>query len=436
MQKTTKMLIDRKRDLDHLDVPDELEMRLQAALVNKTRSEKPKINLIIKAAAVLLVILLAGYQSDSLAFYGRKLIGYDNVMNGTLKQLNEIGKGQGISKSYTFKDGVTVTLDGIMLDDNQLLAFYSTDNPTGQLQEDDSFHLLGMSLEGKDSYYMQSAAGEFDEEKGQMRYIASFESPHIFEKDLSLSFWYQESDIVHETGRIDFTLDRKKAMGHSLKRKLHESFNVAEGKIRLESITASPTSTVVKGSIQKIWELGWDQITGERIRPNEIILNLIANGKEVPWQGRGLSTDMKGINFQQEFDALPADLEKLQIQLFSFEADHDVNQEIELKRKSSQSTKILGQELQIDEVYESQGDTYITITTEETVLFTKVHLLIDGEKVSLEETIYDLYDKKNDGTAIHTRTLHFMGTGVQLELDIERMTYAKNYNETIDIALD
>lgn len=43
---------------------------------------------------------------DTLAFYGKKLIGYESVMNGTLKELNQLGKGQIIGKSHTFSRGI------------------------------------------------------------------------------------------------------------------------------------------------------------------------------------------------------------------------------------------------------------------------------------------------------------------------------------------
>lgn len=46
---------------------------------------------------------------DTLAFYGKKLIGYESVMNGTLKELNQLGKGQIIGKSHTFSRGIWST---------------------------------------------------------------------------------------------------------------------------------------------------------------------------------------------------------------------------------------------------------------------------------------------------------------------------------------
>ncbi len=74
---------------------------------------------------------------DTLAYYGKKLIGYDMVMNGTLQELNQLGKGQEIGEAYTFQNGVTLSLDGIMLDGNQLLAFYTLYDPRGTIGEID-----------------------------------------------------------------------------------------------------------------------------------------------------------------------------------------------------------------------------------------------------------------------------------------------------------
>ncbi|NMA13724.1 MAG: DUF4179 domain-containing protein, partial [Clostridia bacterium] len=164
---------------------------------------------------------------------------------------------------------------------------------------------------------------------------------------------------------------------------------------------------------------------------------LIANGKEVPQQSSGMSTDMKGIIFHQEFDALPKDLKELQLQLASFAADHDVYEEVELNiNDEEKSLEILGQKIVINEVFHKNEDTFIKITTEESVVLTQVDLIIDNEKADLIETTSDQYEKKPDGTILHTRILHFPGSGSMLKLNIQRITYEKNYHKTIDIPLD
>ena len=70
-------------------------------------------------AAVLIVI----YSFDSIAYYGKKFIGYDNMLYGNLKELFDEGRGQEINKSCTFSDGLEFTLDAIMFDGNELMAF-------------------------------------------------------------------------------------------------------------------------------------------------------------------------------------------------------------------------------------------------------------------------------------------------------------------------
>jgi len=203
---------------------------------------------------------------------------------------------------------------------------------------------------------------------------------------------------------------------------------------------------VITGQIQSIWELARDEMTGERMRPNHMDLKLLANGKEVSQQSGSMSTDMKGITFHQEFDALPKDLQELKLELVSFAADHDVRKQVELsineREKNPEfpgilkSLDILGQKIIINEVFQKSGDTFIKITTEENVVLTRVDLIIDNKKVDLKETISNEYEKRPDGTILHTRILHFPGSGSKLMLDIQRMTYKKNYHQTIDIPLN
>lgn len=435
MKDIEKILIEKKKEVDKIRVPDELEMRLSTALEKVQKQKRRKINWKVKAAAACIAILILGYNFDTLAFYGKKLIGYDDIMNGSLRQLNELGKGQIIDKSYTFKNGITVTLDGIMLDENQLLAFYVVKDPEKNIDKVDMYSNL--SIEGLfKSYTMNSAVGKINKEKTEMSYIARFPSPLFFEKKLSLNFALMENKELEE-GEIDFKLDRNKAMGHTLKKSLNKIITVDETNIRFESILASPTVTIIKGKIQNIIELAKDEIKGERFRPDSFNIEILANGKKISEQSSGLSTDLGGITFEFGFDALPYDLKDLQIKLVSFGADHDVKERIKLDNDYEKLvSNILGQNIKINEVYESKGDTYITITTEKSVILTRVYLIMDGERVELKETLKGNYDKLKDGTVLHTRTLHFPGTGKELELDIQRMTYEKIYNKIINVSVD
>lgn len=434
MKEIEKILSEKKTDIDKIEVPEELESRLYKALGNSHRIRPKKNKWKTTVAVACIMFLLIGYNFNALAYYGKKLLGYDNVMSGTLRQLNELGKGQPIGKSHTFTNGVTVTLDGIMVDENQLLAFYTVKDPSGAVNEKDHFI---MTIKGFiREYNPESGQGEMNDEKTEIKWVHSFEKPSAFEKTLKLELILLDKNSS-EKGEISFRIDPSKAMGHTLKQTINKTIKEGDTKIHLESIVASPTKTVLHGSVQNIVELAKDQILGERLRPNNIDIRLMANGQEIDHQGGGMRTDMKGIRFHSEYDALPDDLEFIELNIVSFSVDRDVNKKVDINKDSkNKDIEALGQNIQINEMYESKGNTYITITTRDDVTLTKVGLIVDGERISLKETINSDIQKLEDGTILHTRTLHFPKTGTKYELSIEKMTYTQAYNKIIDIPLD
>jgi hypothetical protein len=160
---------------------------------------------------------------------------------------------------------------------------------------------------------------------------------------------------------------------------------------------------VINGSLQNIAELGMDQILGERMRPRDLDIQLIANGMKMTAMSGGMSTDMHGIRFRSEFDALPSKLEKLQIRIVRFGADHDVKQRVKLEKdKKDVPVRILNQDITINRIFESHGDLYITVTSEESVILTRIYAIMNNRKVILLETVDEKLDKKQDGTIYRT----------------------------------
>lgn len=427
----------KKLQTSQMEVPEELEGRLRKALNKKKQFRFGNRFRVYAAAVAMVFILLLSFNYEVVAFYSKQLLGYDQVMNASLKQLSELGKGQPVGKSFIFDDGVSLTVDYVMLDENQLLLFYTIKDPSGHVDKNDISAFMSLKAFWGE-YNHQNSQGIVNEENTEIKYLASFEPPMPFEKNLTLKFSriLQGGSIPAE---ISFTLNRNTAMGHTLKRTLNERIEVNKAQINIASILASPTKTVIEGSIQNIFELARGQLSGERLRPKDLTLKLIANGKEVPMQGSGMSTNLKGITFHSDFDPLPFDLEQLQLELVSFGADHDVNQQFKLNRTNNegkQELNILGQMVEINKIETSQGETRITISSEEGLILSRVYLMIDGQKVSLEQTIMDDYDKLQDGTVIHTRTLRFLGTGDELELDVQRMAYTKSYEKMLEIPLN
>ena len=432
MHDLERMLSQRKRELDNLEAPGEMADRLSHALKERKPVKRSGSSWTIKVAAICLAILLVGYNFETLAFYGKKLVGYDQVMTGTLRQLNELGKGQLIGKSHSFPNGVSVTLDGIMLDDSQLLAFYTIQDPAGEV---DAFHLHPLRIKGFfGSYNMSGGQGELSDDNKTIKWVTSFEPPFFLERTLHLNMAYTDHNTLQE-GEISFKLDRAKAMGSTLRKDINQTIELEYTKVKVESILASPTRTVISGSIQHFHELAMGQIKGERLRPNYLSLRLIANdGEVIAQQGGGMSTDMRGIRFEQSFDALPADLQSLHLKLDSISVNRDVSAEVELQKGlPNRGVEILGQQVVLNDVYTANDNTYVTITTDESTVLTRVHLMIDGKKIELQSTVTDSLEKLTDGRILHTRTLNFPGTGENLTLLVERITFTEYYDVTLGI---
>ncbi|WP_026478503.1 DUF4179 domain-containing protein [Alkaliphilus transvaalensis] len=436
MKKVEELLLDRKKQIEAMEVPLELEDRLTTVLKNKGRKNKKILNRKwLQVAAILLIVFMVSYNFNTLAYYSKKLLGYDNVMNGTLKELNELGRGQVIGESYTFENGITITLDGVMMDEGQLLAFFTVKEPSGALEASEypsQMHLKGLTR----NYRMLYGQGEIIEGENEIKWLMAFEAPRFYEKSLQFKTSLKLEDHWEEAS-INFTIDRSKAMKPSLKKNINKTFQVEYTTIKVESIVASPTQTIINGRLQSIFQLAKDQMLGERMRPNQVNIKLLANGKEVHNFGAGLTTDLNGMTFENRFDALPTDLHTLEIHLESFSVDRDVEGEVELnKNQDNSNIEVLGKEIKIDGVLEENGNTYVTITTAEDIVLTKVYLIIDGSRVNLKETVAVGYDKLQDGSIVHTRTLNFPSTGEKLQLNIERMSFTEDYNQIIKIPVE
>ena len=428
-----------RAEIERLSVPDELEARLRSALANRRVPRRRLQQWKLRIAVALIAFSLVAYNYDALAYYGKQFLGYDQIMNGTLKQLNELGKGQLIGKSYSFKNGFVLTMDGVMLDSNQLLLFSTLKDPAGKIDQGDM--MPRMIIKGLTGEYMENnSTGEISADKTEIKSVTSFAPPKFFEKNLTLTVSIMDKGTM-DTGNISFTLNRNTAMGYTLKKNINQIFKVDGTKLHIDSILASPTKTVINGSVMNILELAEAKLSGEErlvhISPDSFDLRLYANDKELAKQGGGMGTNLQGITFNEDYDALPPNLQKLEIKLVSLRAEHQVNQSFTLKPGlNNPSLSILGQTIEIKKVYPSDGETCITLSSEDGVVLTKVYLLIDGTRVSLNNTQEDHYDKIAEGKSgkiIHTRTLHFPGTGQNLMLDIQRMTYVKTYNETVNI---
>ena len=427
MRDIEELLRQRQKDLENLEAPPILEERLRGALsTKKPKNRRPLV------AVLLICLLLVSYNLDTLAFYGKKILGFEDLMWGTLQDLNELGEGQSVNESYTFGNGVTITMEGIMVDDNQLLAFYTVKDPTGKVDQARVHTPMYRGIFGR--YRMRSGQGILSDDNREIKNIDSFEPPKAFEKTLKFHFPLKYGDI-YEEGMIPVKLDRRKAMGFIIKDKIRQTIRVDGSHIHFDTITATPTQTVITGSVGSRFDLIKEAISGERTRV-QLMTELYADDKKIEQRGSGMSTSLEGITFDFLFDALPRDVKKLEIRLVELTKTKDTYEEVALKEgMEMKKLEVEGQEVFIKGVRRESNSTYVTIDTREDVIFRRIYLEAEGNQIPLEGMTGENLNKLMTGEVRHERVLQFKGMGEDMKLTFKKISYTQTYDEIIEILI-
>lgn len=446
MKDLEEILANKKKEIDKIEVPENLEDKLRSALDGK-KQPKIKRKWQGKIAALLVIGLLLSFNIDTIAEYAKGLINYKDDMPIELKELYDLGEGQNIGKSYTFKNGVVVTLDAVMFDEEGLRLFYTTKDPNGKLNTPD--RLCNEELVGRIGRYEQKEGqGKNNEDlENTWTWIVNYEKPSILEKELKFIF-ATSHDKDREVGEISFKLDMNKAKDPSTKNNINKEIKVDAAKVGLNSIIVNESKTVIYGTVKDISNIFFfnEYPKGEEwvMADYSMDIRLIANGKEIKPKGREVEIydpyNFKGIEkikFRSEYDSLPNDLKTLQIKLVGFSVGKDIDEKIILKKgKNNGKIEVLDQNIHINNVYESNGKTYIVITTDKGTLLKDISLMADGEEISYKDSYWTEEDEKLYGyEGSETRALCFNGTGKELILKIEKLQYMKEYNKFIDIPI-
>ena len=425
MDNIEKLLNENKNDLDRLKIPKDMESRLRNTLDNAPNKNR-KTNMRVKIAALIIAVMIIGYNVDTFAYYAKQLIGYENIMGGTLRELNKLGKGQIIDKSYTLGNGVVVTLDGVMLDDNNLVTFYSIKDPLGNM--DYSENHLNINIEDQfGKSYNRTGTGQINKDKTEMNWVMTCRAPGFFKKSMKLKVYSTNMD---EIGEIKFKLDRNKALGSSIEIRIDKEIEIDKTKIKIESLMISPMSTRLKGQFENLSQAQTDYIQGEGF-VDVFELAVIADEKEVNLTGRNMLNSQGNVFY----DALPIDLNDIEIKLISLGESYNINKKIEIT-KGHRDIDISTPEVNvtINKAYELEGNTFIDITTDKSLILNKVFLDIDGRIVPAEEsTSVRSFRVFENGKYVdkYTRAVKFNGIGEKLELDIQSVRYKKIYDKII-----
>lgn len=413
MKRLEDLLGDKKAEFDNLDIPEEMEERLRMALNKKRKAYRaPTI------VAALIIIIIMSYSLDSLAYYGKMLMGYDNILQGSLMKLSAEGRGQEISKSVVFSDGTKVTIDWLVFDKNQLVVLSTIESPNRKLATlHPDYRIAGIKSMG---YRFGSFTGSFVDDHIMVS-VAHFPPPKFYEKWMSFKIQMPVNGTM-EVKTIRFTLNRNLAANQIHESTLDSEVTIGDYKIVFKKITASSLSTGIEGYITGLH----GGLTGTEW-PNLQFDVVSDNGKIISLRGNQSKSQDK-IVFSSIGDALPEGFSFLKIDNIRFESHRLVDKSTNIT-PSIKDHKI-SEDIVLRDVQIVDGSTYLTISSRGIPIMA---LFKDGKQ--FKTSSYE--DYKYEGEQPHPidRVYKFDGTGENLRLDIKYILYSTYSNESIDIPL-
>ncbi|CAM3398384.1 DUF4179 domain-containing protein [Paenibacillus lupini] len=429
-------LEENKRTLNKVQTPPELEDRLRKALqkvpAKKRNTNRAKTWIVSAAAAIVLIV--GTYQYPAFAYFGGKLFNKVELNSLTFSEVAEQGYGQAVNKSKTFDDGTVITINGVIADDNALLMYYTIDQPAGSVLDDDGFVRYSTNkIKGflTDSSIL-GGGGNFSKDKTQFVGVDKFKAISPFSRTLTVTFSERLENGEQVTYPISFKFKANKAMKSLLKENISKSVSVDRGEVHYDSITASPTSTIVKGHYE---------MDDQELPRFSVKTKLYVNGTEVKTWGmrEHLSQDTGILEFESEYDVLPTDkLESVELVLENFSGFQKVDKPISLASPSDQSIKVGTEKLWIRSVTKTDTGYDIVIARKEFVLLERDNIAIqaNGKTVPVSSISTSRpWDLKN-GNILWEQTYSFNTTDKPELLLLEGFEYIKTYDKTITIPLE
>ncbi|WP_284638290.1 hypothetical protein [Paenibacillus silviterrae] len=268
-----------------------------------------------------------------------------------------------------------------------------------------------------------------NEEQTELVGTMSFESVSPFAKKLTLHYSEQTEDHRVIEGSLTFPYHPADAIQTQIRQSIKKEIAVDQGTITFGSIIATPLSTVIKGT--------WNVNDLDRIRLPFDGIELIANGKPVLMEGSGFEHSMKGRRFELRYDALPKELESLQLIVREFPGYEKLAEKVSLKPVSSKEPiSLAGRELWIGGFKTNEKGAEITLATDIDVLLDGVSLETTEGSSELRTTVDQKEKKREDGRILKERTLLFDSTGQPEFLRIQGIHYRKTYDKVVEIPLD
>ncbi len=426
-------LKDKRAEIEKTEAPAEMEQLLKQALQGRRRriSFRP-------AAAALIAVLIFTYNFDVLAYYGKKITGYDHMTVGALGRLNEEGRGQQIGKSCLFSNGVEVTIDGIMFDDNELVVFYKAQYGGGKLQEILGSNLPRLHINGIKpfGYHSSQGKGIFIDDH-TMTCIQTMESPRFYEKWLKLEI-SMIIDNKTETRSVRFVLDRTNAMDRTARLVLKAEAGLGDYKVIFDEFTVSAMSSQLNGRIIPQTDAARKAFmpeTAERgIGLPHLEFDIVTDVGEVTQFSGGMSVAGGHITFTEQGDALPEGFRTLQIRNIRMDSLKLIDKAVDLSMDTDGIP--VAEDLTINRVYRDGTDLCLAVSSRgipEMGLFS-------GEE-QLEQFNYDEFELEQESIEPVERVFRFRqneetADDAGLELKIKYIRYTMITADTVDIPVE
>lgn len=429
MNEMDKQLQEKKEQIQTLQTPVDFENRLKNAL-NSTEnpgSKKQTWSWKLAMVSMVLVVTLVGFNFNAVAYYGKKLIGFDDLVSDSLNDLNEEGFGQIIDKAKYLQDGSKFTIDGIMSDANRFILYYTITNEKGfsdpmpeNLRLDRITGFLTNSMQN-------SGTAKIMEGGTKIKGVFEFDPVNSFAKKLTFHYFETETDGSLKESTITFPYNPNEAMLKEIKQSINQTIKVDQGTITFKSISATPTMTVIKG------EMDVDNFDRLPSAFNDIIL--YANGEPILSQGSGFKSSIFRNTFELRYDALPEKLENLELKFNKFIGYQKVEEKVQIEENKEQETQLYSNfKLLVKNMDVTPKGLEITIITDQEVLLDEVSISYGDGEIPLETTLKHMI-KTIDGKEVKERVLLFDTDKLPDYLNIGGIHYMKEYSEVITIPI-
>ncbi|WP_340022074.1 DUF4179 domain-containing protein [Paenibacillus sp. FSL K6-1096] len=417
--------------------PSELEGRLRKALEQapvRRRSRAGQARTWIATAAAALLLTVGVYQYPALAYYGGKLFNQTELYTLGFAGVAEHGYGQAVNKSKTLENGIVFTINGLIADDNALLMYYSITPPPGEVFDEERSPLPSLYALGRITGFLTNSSptgggGNYSKDKTRFDGIYKFEPVSPFARNLTLTIYSYQGEGKPAVSKLSFNFDASKAMKSILVADIHQAVPVDQGTVYYDTITASPTSTIVKGH--------YEMDNGEHPRFSAVT-KLYVNGTETNHLSMrsGVNEKTGVAEFQIEYDVLPTDKpQRMELVLDNFSGYQKVGQPISLASPSDRSVQVGQEKLWIRSVTRTKSGYDVVIAGKQFTILDKDNLAVQaGGKTVPVSSISDSrqWDLKN-GNILWERTYSFPTDEQPQSLQMDGFHYIKFYRETIQV---